>query len=91
MSVKEKTKGFLARFSFRTGVIILACCLPCYIFSFAQMGLPISAEAKFALWVIFYGFAKAFQWFGLTILGVEGVIKVKQYFRKKFKKNNDSI
>lgn len=42
-------KRWLLGLSFRTGVIVLALCVPCYILSFAQMALPISTEAKGAL------------------------------------------
>lgn len=74
--MKERIQAFLRRFSFRTGVIILAMCIPCYVISFAQMALPISAGAKGVLWFIFFGLAKTFQYGGLTILGVEGVSSV---------------
>lgn len=71
-------KSLLRRFSFRTGVIVLALCVPCYVFSFAQMVLPISAAAKGVLWFIFFGLAKTFQYGGLTILGVEGIKRLKR-------------
>ena len=38
--MKQRIQSFLRRFSFRTGIIILALCGPCYIISFAQMALP---------------------------------------------------
>ena len=44
--VCHKMKSWLQALSFRTGVIVLLCCIPCYILSFAQMLLPISAAAK---------------------------------------------
>ncbi len=80
--MKERIQAFLRQFSFRTGVIVLALCVPCYIISFAQMALPISASAKGVLWFIFFGLAKTFQYGGLTIIGVEGVKRLKNYFRK---------
>lgn len=80
--MKERIQAFLRRFSFRTGVIVLALCVPCYIISFAQMALPISASAKGVLWFVFFGLAKTFQYGGLTIIGVEGVKRLKNYFRK---------
>lgn len=80
--MKERIQAFLRRFSFRTGVIVLALCVPCYIISFAQMALPISASAKGVLWFVFFGLAKTFQYGGLTIIGVEGVKRLKDYFRK---------
>lgn len=79
----ERIKAFLKKFSFRTGVIILVMCIPCYIISFAQMALPISTAAKGILWVIFFGLAKTFQYGGLTILGVDGIKKLKTWWRKK--------
>ncbi len=80
--MKERIQLFLSRFSFRTGVIILLLCIPCYIISFAQMALPISTGAKGVLWVVFFGLAKTFQYGGLTILGVEGIKRIKDKFRK---------
>ncbi|MBQ9556124.1 MAG: hypothetical protein IJV05_07860 [Muribaculaceae bacterium] len=79
----DAVKRWLSRLSFRTGVIVLALCVPCYIFSFAQMALPISDGAKAVLWVIFFGLAKTFQYGGLTILGVEGWKRLKGRFVKK--------
>jgi len=79
----SSVKRWLARLSFRTGVIVLALCVPCYIFSFAQMALPISAQAKGVLWVVFFGLAKTFQYGGLTILGVEGWKRLKSRFSRK--------
>jgi len=70
-------KRWLSRLSFRTGVIVLALCVPCYIFSFAQMALPISTQAEGVLWFVFFGLAKTFQYGGLTILGVEGWKRLK--------------
>ena len=76
--MKERLQTFLRRFSFRTGVIVLVLCVPCYVISFAQMALPISTAAKGVLWFIFFGLAKTFQYGGLTILGVEGIKRLKR-------------
>lgn len=73
-----KVKNWLQSLSFRTGVIVLLCCIPFYILSFAQMLLPISAAAKGVLWTILFGLAKTFQYGGLTILGVEGFRRLKK-------------
>lgn len=81
-SFKDKVKSFLGRLSFRTGVIILALCVPCYILSFAQMALPISATAKGVLWFVLFGLAKTTQYAGLAILGVEGWHRLKAKFVK---------
>lgn len=79
-------KQWLGKLSFRTGVIVLLCCIPCYILSFAQMALPISVELKGVLWFVLFGMAKTFQYGGLTILGVEGVKRLKQKFKKQDRK-----
>lgn len=77
-----KIKTWLSKLSFRTGVIVLVLCIPFYILSFAQMALPISASAKGVLWFILFGMAKTCQYGGLTILGVEGVKRLKAKFKK---------
>lgn len=89
MEIKAKLKQTLASvkkwlsgLSFRTGVIVLLMCIPFYILSFAQMALPISVEAKGVLWFILFGLAKSCQYGGLTILGVEGIRRLKAKFRK---------
>ena len=84
----RKLKAWLAGLSFRTGVIVLACCVPFYIISFAQMLLPISAAAKGVLWVVFFGLAKTAQYSGITILGVSGYNRVKSWLSRR-KKTSD--
>lgn len=81
--ILQNIKQWLSKLSFRTGVIVLLCCIPCYILSFAQMALPISASAKGVLWFVLFGLAKTFQYGGLTILGVEGVKRLKTKFKPK--------
>ncbi|MBO5584759.1 MAG: hypothetical protein J5924_00075 [Bacteroidaceae bacterium] len=83
----QRIKNWLSLLSFKTGVIVLSFCVPCYIISFAQMALPISAATKSILWVVFFGLAKTFQYGGLTILGAEGVKRVKSYFKRKKKES----
>ena len=78
----------LSGLSFRTGVIVLAMCIPFYAISFAQMALPISVSLKGVLWVIFFGLAKTAQYGGLTILGAEGIKRIKQHFWKTNNKND---
>ena len=78
--VITKIKGWLATLSFRTGVIVLALCVPFYVISFAQMALPISATAKGVLWVVFFGLAKTAQYGGLAILGAEGIRRIKAWW-----------
>ena len=75
-------KSWLSKLSFRTGVMVLLMCVPFYIISFAQMALPISASLKGVLWVIFFGLAKTAQYGGLTILGAEGLKRIKAYWKK---------
>lgn len=82
----NRLKKFLASLSFRTGVIVLLCCIPCYILSFAQMALPISAAAKGVLWFVLFGLAKTTQYAGLTILGVEGVKRLKNWCKERGEK-----
>lgn len=76
-----RAKQWLTGLSFRTGVIVLACCVPFYIFSFAQAALPISIALKGTLWVIFFGLAKTFQYAGILILGKEGIRRIRARFK----------
>lgn len=77
----DSVKVWLKGLSFRTGAIVLAMCVPFYIISFAQMALPISVSAKSVLWMIFFGLAKTAQYGGLTIIGAEGLKRLKAYLR----------
>lgn len=54
MKAFDNIKQWLQGLSFRTGVIVLLCCIPFYVLSFAQMLLPISVAAKGVLWTIFF-------------------------------------
>ena len=83
LHVWHKLKSWLQSLSFRTGVIVLLCCIPFYILSFAQMLLPISVSAKGILWTILFGLAKTCQYGGLTILGVEGYKRLKNKLKRK--------
>ena len=83
LRIGRSIKSWLQSLSFRTGVIVLLCCIPFYILSFAQMLLPISAAAKGILWTVLFGMAKTCQYGGLTILGVEGYKRLKDMFRRK--------
>ena len=83
MHVLYNVKHWLQSLSFRTGVIVLLCCIPFYILSFAQMLLPISATAKGILWTVLFGLAKTCQYGGLTILGVERYKRLKDKFKRK--------
>lgn len=79
----NRIKEFLMSLSFRTGIIILLSCIPLYLLSFAQMSLPISSTMKWVLWVVLFGAAKTTQYAGLTILGVEGVKRLKRAIRRR--------
>ena len=79
----NRLKSWLQSLSFRTGVIVLLCCIPFYILSFAQMLLPISVSAKGILWTILFGLAKTCQYGGLTILGIEGYKRLKNKLKRK--------
>ncbi len=79
----RRVKMWLQMLSFRTGVIVLLCCIPLYILSFAQMMLPISAAAKAVLWTVLFGLAKTCQYGGLTILGAEGYKRLKACLARK--------
>lgn len=78
----DNVKSWLQSLSFRTGVIVLLCCIPFYILSFAQMLLPISVGAKGVLWTVLFGMAKTCQYGGLTILGVEGFKRLKSKIKR---------
>ena len=85
-------KTWLQGLSFRTGVIVLALCIPFYILSFAQMAIPtkyLSVETKGILWVVLFGMAKTCQYGGLTILGVEGYKRVKTWLKVNKGKQED--
>lgn len=84
----SEVKARLARLPYRTGIVVTALCLPCYIISFAQMALPISTALKGGgvLWFVFFGLAKTFQYGGLAILGAKGLSEVF----KKEKEGKDS-
>jgi len=84
--ILAKIKEWLSKLSFRTGVIVLVMCVPFYILSFAQMALPISAGMKGVLWFILFGAAKSCQYGGLTILGVEGVARLRKWWKEKKEK-----
>lgn len=76
-------KAWLATLSFRTGVVALVSCVLFYLLSFAQALLPISAEAKSVLFIVFFGLAKTAQYSGLAIVGVQGWQRIKSWFRRK--------
>jgi phosphoglycolate phosphatase len=78
----QRLKTVLQSLSFKTGVIVLLSCIPFYILSFLQAVLPISASTKVILWTVLFGMAKTCQYAGITILGVEGYNRVKNFFKR---------
>ena len=82
--MKEKIQAFLKRFSFRTGVIVIAMCVPFYILSFACLAVEsFSPATKGVLWATFFGLAKTFQYGGLSIIGIDGVKRIKEWWKAK--------
>ncbi|MBQ3689721.1 MAG: hypothetical protein II937_07670 [Bacteroidales bacterium] len=82
-TIIQRLKTWLSSLSFKTGVIVLLMCIPFYILSFVQFSFDfLSVSAKSVLWVVLFGLAKTFQYGGLTILGVEGIKRLKQRFCK---------
>ena len=79
----DTIKAWLAKLSFRTGVVVLVFCVLFYLLSFAQALLPISAEAKSVLFIVFFGMAKTAQYSGLAIVGVKGWQRIKSWFKRK--------
>lgn len=84
-----KIRNKLQKYSFRTGIIVLLTCIPFYMLSFLQMTFSISVRSKGILWIVLFGLAKIFQYGGLTILGVEGIKRIKRHLRIKSTKNVD--
>lgn len=78
----SRIKNRLRRLSFRTGVTVLALCVPCYLLSFAPMLTGMSASACAVIWTVMFGLAKTFQYAGLTIIGAEGVRRLKLFFKR---------
>lgn len=73
---------WLRGLSLRTGLLVGAACIACYILSFAQMLLPLSLTTKGVLWTVFFGMAKALQYSALLILGKEGVRRMRRFFAR---------
>ena len=83
----SRLRQWLSGLSFRTGIIVLLICVPFYLLSFVQMLLPLSVGMKSVLWVVLFGLAKTFQYAGLTIIGAEGVRRLRKWLKRLF--NND--
>ncbi len=74
---------WLQKLSFRTGVIVLALCVPCYLLSFAPLLTDMDASYKAAIWTVMFGMAKLFQYSGLTIIGAEGISRIRKFFKNR--------
>jgi phosphoglycolate phosphatase len=89
-NIALRIKSWLGKLSFRTGVVLIVICAMCYIISFAQMLLPISAAAKGVLWVVFFGLAKTFQYSALAVLGTAGIKRVKDWWKNRRSNHNQA-
>lgn len=89
-NITLRIKSWLGKLSFRTGVVLIVICVMCYIISFAQMLLPISAAAKGVLWVVFFGLAKTFQYSALAVLGTAGIKRVKNWWKNRRSNHNQA-
>lgn len=89
-NIALRIKSWLGNLSFRTGVVLIVICVMCYIISFAQMLLPISAAAKGVLWVVFFGLAKTFQYSALAVLGTAGIKRVKDWWKNRRSNHNQA-
>jgi phosphoglycolate phosphatase len=79
----DTIKAWLAKLSFSTGVVVLVFCVLFYLLSFVQALLPLSAEVKSVLFIVFFGMAKTAQYTGLAIVGVKGWQRIKSWFKRK--------
>lgn len=79
----DTIKAWLAKLSFSTGVVVLVFCVLFYLLSFVQALLPLSAEVKSVLFIVFFGMAKTAQYSGLAIVGVKGWQRIKSWFKRK--------
>lgn len=78
-----RLRTWLGGLSFRTGVVLIAVCIVCYIVSFAQMLLPVSVTTKGVLWFIFFGMAKTAQYAGIAVLGTAGIKRLRQWHHRR--------
>ncbi len=77
-------KKFLRSLSPRVGIALLLLCVVCYVVSlwgFWRSDVPLTDRGL--RFVIFFGLAKTFQYSGLTILGVDGLKRIRAYFSSK--------
>ncbi len=80
--MKKRIVDFLKGLSFRTGVVVLGCCVAFYLLSFVSLALPLPLGWRGGLWTAFFGLAKAAQYSGLLIVGKEGVKRIRRKFQR---------
>lgn len=81
---RQRLRIWLQGFSPQTGINLLIICLILHIIAFGQFALPFfPPSTKKAIGVVVFSLAKAFQYTGLGILGVEGYKKLKDRILKR--------
>ena len=82
--IRQRLRIWLQGFSPQTGIYLLIICLVLHVLAFAQIALPFfSPGTKKTLGLVIFSLAKAFQYSGLAILGVEGYKKLKDRILKR--------
>jgi len=80
----QRLKIWFQGFSPQTGINLLIICVVLHVLAFGQIALPFFSPAtKKTLGVILFSLAKAFQYSGLAIVGVEGYKKLKARILKR--------
>lgn len=81
---RQRLKIWFQGFSPKTGVILLIICVALHILAFGQIAMPFLAPStKKTLGIILFSLAKAFQYSGLAIVGVEGYKQLKKRISKQ--------
>lgn len=76
--IRQRLRIWFQGFSPQTGINLLIICVVLHILAFGQIALPFFSPAtKKTLGLVIFSLAKAFQYSGLAILGVEGYKKIK--------------
>lgn len=74
----QRMKIWFQGFSPKTGVFLLIICVVLHILAFGQIAMPfLSPSTKKTLGIVLFSMAKAFQYSGLAIVGVEGYKRLK--------------
>ncbi len=81
---RQRLRIWLQGFSPQTCINLLIICLILHIIAFGQFALPFfPPSTKKTIGVVVFSLAKAFQYTGLSILGVEGYKKLKDRILKR--------